>query len=141
MLSENSRIQAVFHRLQLKKTHTHTHHVAADRRLLPESQNKSIFTSVVWLGRIHMRINSRAAIVVATDSTVQKSREWEMGKMKGNIVAARGNPRGNDAGQTQIKIKNGHRGFTWRQQTLVPQWYEQQWQPQSSMTPAAPRLT
>lgn len=35
-----------------------------------------------------------------------------MGKMKGNIVAARGNPRGNDAGQTQIKIKNGHRGFT-----------------------------
>lgn len=25
MLSENSRIQAVFHRLQLKKTHTHTH--------------------------------------------------------------------------------------------------------------------
>ena len=56
-----------------KHTHTHTHHVAADRSLLPESQNKSIFTSVVWLGRIHMRINSRAAIVVATDSTVQKS--------------------------------------------------------------------
>ena len=55
-----------------KHTHTHTHHVAADRSLLPESQNKSIFTSVVWLGRIHMRINSRAAIVVATDSTVKK---------------------------------------------------------------------
>lgn len=41
-----------------------------------------------------------------------------MGKMKGNIVAAQGNPHGgggvggDDAEQTQIKIKNGHRGFT-----------------------------
>lgn len=51
------------------------HHVPADSSLLPESQNKSIFTSVVWLGRIHMRINSQAVIVVVTDSTVQKSGE------------------------------------------------------------------
>lgn len=48
---------------------------AAVSSLLPESQNKSIFTSVVWLGRIHMRINSQTVIVVVTDSTVQKSGE------------------------------------------------------------------
>lgn len=47
----------------------------ADSSLLPESQNKSIFASVVWIGRIHMRINRQAVIVVATDSSVQKSGE------------------------------------------------------------------
>lgn len=69
-------------------------HAPADMSLLPESQNKSIFTSVVWFGCIHMRISSQVVIVVVTDSTVQKSAEWEIEKMKGNIAAVKGNPRG-----------------------------------------------
>lgn len=54
----------------------------ADSSLLSESLNKSIFTSVVWLGHILLRLSQQAAIVAMMDSSEPEA-------MKGNTVAVK----------------------------------------------------
>lgn len=68
--------------------------VPADSSLLPQSQNKSIFTSAVWLGPIHRRINRQEETVVVTDSTEQRRERVIKREDAGKYCISRGNLRG-----------------------------------------------